>query len=913
MIRSRTFWTNLGGVLLLAIMATTPILMSSAMDRGYEIAKLALAQPFALFALASILLANGLRWEGQTSIEQRTATGCLIAFLAIAALATVRSDNPGVAIYGGYTRRDGLLGWAAYAAFFFALLGWVRGQPESNANRLLDFILLASVVPSAYAIQQRLGLDFFYVPNRDLTRPGGTLGNPVFLGAYFALLLPLVAIRCWQTRHRYPELGLWLSVALLQVAGLLITQSRGPLLASIVSALMLAGFAACYKRARGVFLAAGLSSLALIAVLVAINTQATAQAWAQDTPVLNRLVYQPAPAADRAVSLATRSTAARLGIWQAATETFVNAPTATKLIGFGPESAYTRYFSNLPDSVMQMEGYFQSDSYDRFHAETLDIGLNFGLLGWLAYCGFFSAVFLASARALFGSVGATTGWPFLVLTVIGGALAGIAVAQFGNPAMIAPAVGLGMGTAWFVLFSGLSWRALRSGLPENATKHPALWILTAGLTSSLMAFWMDAQVNIPVLTTRLISFAVAALILAVASAMRESSPTEQPPIATADPAGVAFPLVAACASLLPAIFFDVGLAAKETERWWLCVIPIGLMLIVGVLHLLTRNFPNGSGARDWSNWILVALGAPAAYLMVHLAIAVKAGLVMEKQHVNQLAMTSYAGTVFLFAVCVGIAWNRTRRAEANAPAALLGRNLPLALPVLLLALFTASVALTAIRADVGSRVAMWTSARQPELSEEVLVGSIKAMPHERQYQRQRIFHFLGHGLDDIGKIGQYPEYLARVKGNLDAAEQQARTSVRQFPDDPWMVLALANALQIRALPGIRRFPDLNGQQAASQADELFARAYEMFPNQPLLLRNWAQLRFNERDYWGANRLLDRMESIIPHEVEPYLERLIMARQLNDFNAIRGLVDRAAERLDKPKMKQLLDVANMQQQ
>ncbi len=912
MIGSRIFWTNLGGALLLAIMATTPILMSSTMDRGYEIAKLSLSQPFALFALASILLANGFRWEGRLSIEQKMASGCFIVFLAIAGLATLRSDDPGVAIYGSYTRRDGLLGWAAYAAFFFAMLGWVKDQPVIKVNRLLDFVLLASVVPGAYALQQRLGLDVFYVANRDLTRPGGTLGNPVFLGAYFALLLPVVAIRCWQARRRHSELGLWLSVAVLQLAGLMMTQSRGPLLASIIGAVMLAGFAACYKRTRGAFVAAGLVSLALIAGVAAINTQATAQAWVRDTPILNRLVYNPAPDADKAFSLGTRSTAARLGIWEAASETFMEAPIATKLIGFGPESAYTRYFSQLPDAVMQVEGYYQSDSYDRFHADTLDIGLNFGLLGWLAYCMFFSAVFLASARALFGATGKGTGWAFLALTLLGGGLSGIVVAKLGNPAMIAPAIGLGMGAAWFLLFSGFSWRALRTELPESARTQPALWMLIAGLTSSLLVFWMDAQVNIPVPTTRLISFGFAALILVLASAMREPSPAEHPPISEPDPSNVALPLVAACASLLPAVFFDAGVAAEETHRWWLCAIPIALMSAFGVFHYRVRISTKNSDGRRWRSWLIVAFGIPAIYVLVHLALAVKVGVAMDKQHVNQLSLISFIGTACLFALCIGIAWNQARRAGAETATPIFRPNLLPALPILILALFASSVAWTAITTDVGSRVAIWTSARQPELSDEVLLGSIKAMPHERQYQRQRTFHFLGRAMDDVKKLDQGPEHFTRMKSNLDAAERQARASVQQFPNDPWIVLALANALQIRALPAIRRFPELEGPLAAREADELFARAYELFPNQPLLLRNWAQLRFNEGDIWGANRLIDRMESIIPNEVEPYFERIIMARQANDLFAIKDTLERAAAKLESSKMKQLLDVANMQQ-
>lgn len=56
----------------------------------------------------------------------------------------------------------------------------------------------------------------------------------------------------------------------------------------------------------------------------------------------------------------------------------------------------------------------------------------------------------------------------------------------------------------------------------------------------------------------------------------------------------------------------------------------------------------------------------------------------------------------------------------------------------------------------------------------------------------------------------------------------------------------------------------------------FQSAYEIFPNQPLVLRNWAQLRFNEGDQWGAYRLIDRMEKVIPNELEPYSERILIA-------------------------------------
>ena len=912
MFRDRRFWTKLCAALLLAIVSATPVLMSSAMDRGYEIAKLSLAEPLAFLALASILMANGWRRGSQASREARTASLCFATFLVLASISTVLSEHPGIAFFGGYYRREGLLAWAAYAAFFFAVLAWARERTWLEIGALLDLLLLASVIPCVYAVQQALRLDFFHVANIDLTRPNGTLGNPIFLGADCAILLPITAVRCWGARRRAPELTLWLMLALLQATGLLISQSRGPLLACILGSVLLAGLGAGYKRSRGTFVAFATLLVAVAAVVLAVNTLASARRWAQDQPVLSRLVYNLKQDAGQATSLASRSTAARLGIWQAANETFLEAPAASKWIGFGPESAYTHYFPNLPDAVMRVDGYWQSNSYDRFHADTLDMGLSFGLAGWVVYCAFFGAVFLAAGRALFGFTGNKPSWLFVLLPLVGGPAAAVLAIVAGLPATIAPAIGLSIGFVWLLFFLVYSWRVLPHGLPENARSRPEHWALLAGLTASLLVFWMDAQVNIPVMTTRLVSFGVAALILAVASTMSQALREKPAPPTGAFPWGIAFPLVAACASFLPAVIIDASMRAQETERWWLSGIPIGLLLAFGAFDQWLRIPAGPRRLRDLGHWMLALLGLVAMYLLCHWALIPRAGPVFSEREALRLAAAASLGSAYMLLFCLALVWHGQRGSGAWDEAGAARPKLVAALPAFALAMLAAVFAWTAIKADVGSTFAMWTASKQPDVSDRILLEAIAAMPHERQYQRQRIFAHLGRAMDDIKRLGAASGDFAWIRASLDVAERQARDSVRQFPDDPWIVLALANALQIRALPVIRPLAPAEGRQAALEADELFARAYELFPNQPLLLRNWAQLRFNEGDIWGAYRLLDRMESIIPNEVEPYSERIAFARQLGDSHAIRETMERAGKSLDPAKFAQLLAVAPIQQ-
>lgn len=908
------FWASFAETLLLAILGAVPILMSPLMDRGFEIAKHSLAEPFAFLALASVVLAGGWRWLAEAPSAARIAVACLATFLALAGVSTLLSENPAVAVFGGYYRREGLLAWGSYIAFFLAVLGWASARGTERLTGLIDLMLLASVIPAGHAIQQRLGLDFFFVVNLDPTRPNGTLGSPIFLGAYLALLLPLTIVRAWQER-RGPVLLFWLAVAALQLVALLLTQSRGPLIAFLLGTLLLAALAAGFNRSQKVFVAIGMLLATMVAILALINTQTAAQRWAQDVPVLSRLVYNlESSASSDATSRASRSTAARLGVWQAATETFVEAPAAVRLIGYGPESGYTHYYPHLPDRVMQVDGYWQSNSYDRFHADTLDIALNYGLLGWLVYCGFFAVVVLASARALFGFTGAGASWLFFALS-IAGAAAGAGLARWaGLSATTAPAAGLGIGGAWLLFLMACAWRAARRGLPDAIRSQALPWGLLAGLTASLLVFWLDAQVNIPVLTTRLISFGVGGLILAVAAMLSASTMPESGAARETGEEGswaLVLPLVAASASFLPAMLLDPSLRPEGLGRWWLCGIPIGLLLFFGAWRAWTLRSPGARGVRALAPAVVPAvvpaLAAAAVYALGHWLLAKRIGPVIVESDVGRLALLGGFGVLFLLGLC----WMRARKtATPGASEDMRGRWLA-ASPLLVLALLAGWFSWVAIRADVASGLANWAARSQPEVAERMLLGAIEAMPHERQYQRQRTFEHLGRAMNEINGRGASAENFAAIRHELAVAEQQARASAAIFPGDPWIILALANTLQIRGLAVLRPLSPAEGLAAAQEADRLFARAYGISPNQPLLLRNWAQLRFNEGDFLGAFRLIDRMEDVIPNEVEPYAERIMFLKRINELDAIRQTLARAETRLDPAKLEELGVVAGLQ--
>ena len=912
----RTFWSELAGACVLAIVATVPILMSTVMDRGFEIPKLSVAEPLAILGFGAALLAGSLSWTKANWPSTKLASCTLLTFLCLAILSTVLSEMPATALFGGYYRREGLIAWCAYGAFFFAVLGWVKNQ--ARLISFLDVLLLASVVPCSYALLQRLNLDFYFTAGQGQSRAFGTLGNANFLGAYLGLLLPITAVRIWQERRKAPECFLWICVILLQGGGLLVTQSRGPLLASILGLLMLSCLAAGRHHARRAFLGALSTLIAVPILIVAINTVPPITRLAQDLPITNRLIYSLNSERGTLTDDASRSTTTRLAIMQAGIDTFASAPLLDKLLGFGPETAYMRYFPHMPAVVMSTEGYAEAKTFDRLHADTLDIGLNFGLLGWLAYCLFFCSVMYGAARALFGLSGSKPLGAFLMVTIGCGAIFSLVTILIGVYSAAVPAFGLGLGFGWFAFFVACSWRAMRNKHPQSILLETKNWGLLSGLTSSLLVFWADAQINIPVLTTRLISFGVAALILYLSTAKERGTQgnSSEPNVAQGVPNwlwGISLSLLAAASSFLPAIAPDAPTPPLETKAWWLGILPI-LPLLFFTVHTVRIRWHGTLTNQPLNRYVLIiALGCPALFTASRLGAMALIDSTPGKVYIQTLSAISMMAPISILLMTLGHAWIvKPCLPASNDPPHAKAIHFP-ALILAALVLWVAAQGWRATLADISAAVAQSaTSKNQSALGEELIEQAVSIMPYERRYRRQQIFDLLDQAATDIRVLKLDPARYPAVKRNLSIAEDKARENLLRFPRDPWALLALANVLQFRALHLLRPFDPAMGERAAKEARDVFARAHEMFPSQPLLLRNWAQLEFDEGRYRETSHLLDLMENLIPGEVEAYSERIALSLQLGDFATVAVTLDRASRALDPKSLAQLKSVVSTQQ-
>jgi hypothetical protein len=109
-----------------------------------------------------------------------------LAFLASAALSTLVAENRNTAVFGTYSRYDGLLTILLYAATF-GLSVQTLARP-GDARSLLRILLSSGYVLALLAIVQAVSDS---AANGALAPAFGTLGQKNTLGAFLALLWPL--------------------------------------------------------------------------------------------------------------------------------------------------------------------------------------------------------------------------------------------------------------------------------------------------------------------------------------------------------------------------------------------------------------------------------------------------------------------------------------------------------------------------------------------------------------------------------------------------------------------------------------------------------------------------------------------------------------------------------------------------
>ena len=482
----------------------------------FEADKIAMFKVLAALLLAALLLRISVwRYSGHTATASEMAAAIPPASAGIAVallLSTGLSIAPQISWHGTYMRAHGAVMELCLLAVLVAQCVGLRRPAQ--LQRLLDTIVLAATISALYGILQHLKLDPAEWGQAFLgDRVSSTQGNPIFLGAYLVLTLPLTLACALQTLLRstggmrnHAQAALQLLSATMQGLAIWFTGSRGPLLGIAAGCLFMAICQAAALNNRKALLALFGVAGAVLLFLYALNIPNGPLEALRDRPYLGRLAH-----VWDTTNRTESSTQVRIETWRHAKDALLTTPALIYadgtvdtwsrlrlLIGYGPETAG---FVLPPSYRTEFHNALFSD---RAHNMLWDTLLTTGIIGAVAAYWLWATL----ANKLLLQLGFLTGSKNrygLWALQFAGATAGLLITmQLRSPelAAVALALGLAAGTLMFPVLSTIV---------EPRTTQPVNFILL-GLAGAAFAHFIEAQFGIATITTDLHFVIVIALI-----------------------------------------------------------------------------------------------------------------------------------------------------------------------------------------------------------------------------------------------------------------------------------------------------------------------------------------------------------------------------------------------------------------
>jgi putative inorganic carbon (hco3(-)) transporter len=355
----------------------------------FVLPKLLLAR-LLLMVLAVVLVAGWLR-QGAITWKRTALDLPLLAFVGSAALSTIFALNRNLAIFGTYSRWEGLLTITTYALLFWLAVQLI--SEEGDAGWMMWSLLFSGYLIAAVAVLQSafgvLGGGYFQGSN--YIRADATLAHPDFLGIFLAMLLPLafaqlIGRQSGMTRLLAANLVIVLSL------GLLATFTRAAWIGAVV------GLAVVLALRGGRFRVVPVTAFVVVLVIVfgALALFVAARPAGAPSGIANiyaRIVSIP--------DLTQGSTAERLAVWKDTPALIAARP----ILGWGPGSfglVYPQFQTANRNATL----------FDFPHEEALDVLAAQGVVGFVAYLwilfAFVRAFWIGRHRA--GAVALFAGW-----------------------------------------------------------------------------------------------------------------------------------------------------------------------------------------------------------------------------------------------------------------------------------------------------------------------------------------------------------------------------------------------------------------------------------------------------------------------------------------------------------------------
>jgi len=552
-----------------------------------------------------------------------------LLMIGVCLFSTFLSINPRISFVGAYFRRQGAYTELSYMLFFILIALFFHSRQKINT--LITTILLTSLPAALYGIFQHF--DLILLPwGKDVSlRVESFLGNPIFFAAYLIMVIPITLSRLVNCidillkRHpsRQPVYVLLIAgysiLFAMQLAAVIFTQSRGPLLGLLAGLFFFLIILAWYRRNQllvKIFISSGVIG---ILFLLLFNLPDSPLSPLRSSPYIGRMGTM--------LDTTSSTNQVRILIWEGVAELFANDPKRVA-VGFGPEMlSFT--FPSRHDKFSGYEGWQARP--DRSHNETFDTLVTRGVAGLLIQLLLFGTAFYYGFCRLGLIRTRLNGNIFFILLFIGGS-AGWFLPCFLQGGYTFSGVGLPMGCVAAIIFylAGFVLTHLR----ENQEEHPSYLLLIA-LLSAILAHFIEVQFGIATMTTRLYLWIYLALLVLIGMPavrmpqdaslfqqdLRNSRKKEARQNIIWKDITVANSIM--CSLLLSVLIFnfvtlDFNIASRTTVTviFFMLVCLAGGIILVG--EHLSEKTPDKTGVNQWLVYFGISIAPGMVYLLIHL-------------------------------------------------------------------------------------------------------------------------------------------------------------------------------------------------------------------------------------------------------------------------------------------------------
>jgi tetratricopeptide (TPR) repeat protein/O-antigen ligase len=385
---------------------------------------------------------KGLRWQ---SIFTSPLHLTILVFGLVTILATAVSITPAISFWGSYFRKAGLLTLICWILFFLIVAQQIRTRTQ--LLRAVYTLLLSSGIVSLLGILQCLFPDIMLkvIHVKYTGRVFSTVGNPLFLSSFLAMVIPLnlaLIVYSWSKRKEGNNARILISLVILlalQFWCLWLAQYSITILLYIIATIIFIILLGIVKRKRLILGIGAASLLVLVIIAGLLMVPLLLQSPKIETAGTEDLESVPI-----SEDIGLKTLGWRVQYWRSAADIVLESPEVPfsndslhdfrRLIGYGPETFIITFQLFFPEKL-KSEYTYRSELVDRPHNHYLYLATTIGLLGLMSFLSILAMFFYLCFRYLRRAT--TDIYKLLLIAMMAGMVQYMADIFF-NPSTIPP-------------------------------------------------------------------------------------------------------------------------------------------------------------------------------------------------------------------------------------------------------------------------------------------------------------------------------------------------------------------------------------------------------------------------------------------------------------------------------------------